>query len=101
MRKTAVGTVFSFTLSQAARVTIEIKPLGIRECTKGKARRSKCVAPIPQLKRSAHVGADRIAFSGRVGRRALVPGRYRASFVASNAKGSSRQRTLTFTIVSR
>jgi len=44
-------------------------------------------------------GSDRVAFSGRIGGRALAPGAYRASLSAGNANGSSRAESLTFTVL--
>jgi hypothetical protein len=45
------------------------------------------------------VGLNRIAFSGRVRGRALLPGRYRDAFTAANTAGTSPVRALSFTIV--
>ena len=44
-------------------------------------------------------GADRIPFSGRIGKRALKPGAYRATLSARNAKGKSKPVTVKFTVV--
>jgi hypothetical protein len=44
-------------------------------------------------------GADRIAFSGRIGKRALKPGAYRATLSARNAKGKAKPVTLKFSVV--
>jgi hypothetical protein len=79
------GTTFRVTLSQAARVKIAI-------------RRAHRLAGT--LKRSSHRDANRIAFSGRIGHRALRPGRYVATVTATDAKGKrSAPRTLRFTVV--
>ena len=79
------GTTFVFRLSHAASVSIRIK------------RRAKTAAV---LKRTAHAGGNRIRFSGRVGRRALRPGRYRATLRAVDAAGKrSKPQTVRFRIV--
>jgi hypothetical protein len=44
-------------------------------------------------------GPSRLRFTGRLRGRKLPPGRYRLTGVASNANGSSRAVTATFTIV--
>jgi hypothetical protein len=47
-------------------------------------------------------GAHRVPFSGRIGRRALRPGKYRAAIVAADASGKRSKPALTsFTIVRR
>jgi hypothetical protein len=79
------GTTFRLKLSKAARIKITIR----------RAHRTAGT-----LKRNARPGANRIAFSGRIGRRALRPGRYVARIVASDASGKrSAPRTLHFTVV--
>jgi hypothetical protein len=81
------GTAFRLTLSKNARVKI-----GIR-----RGRRL-----VGTLKRACRLGANRIAFSGRTGRRALRAGRYVATVTATDASGKrSAARTLRFTVVSR
>ena len=44
---------------------------------------------------------NKVAFSGRIARRALKPGRYRATFTAIDAAGASPSQQLRFTITSR
>ena len=47
-------------------------------------------------------GAKRLAFSGRIGKRALKRGRYRMAITATDAAGNrSKTRVLKFTIVRR
>jgi hypothetical protein len=53
------------------------------------------------LHRNAHPGANLIKFSGRIGTRALKPGRYLATFTATDAAGTSKPHSLSFTIVAR
>jgi hypothetical protein len=111
-RKAPRGTSFRFTLSAAAKVQITIT----RSAT-GLRRGRICVAPTRRLRRvharrctrtvivgvltriSEPRGPDRIAFSGRIGRRALNPGKYRALLSASNATGRSSTVALAFTVV--
>ena len=79
------GTTFAFRLSQSATVSIRIK------------RRAKTMAV---LRRTAQAGGNRVRFSGRVGRRALRPGRYRATLTAVDAAGKrSNPATVSFRIV--
>jgi hypothetical protein len=81
------ATAFRFTLSAQASVTVTITRVGRRHRA-GRLKRA-----------SEPAGRDRIRFSGRVGRRALRPGRYRAVLRARNADGRSSPVTLKFRIV--
>jgi uncharacterized delta-60 repeat protein len=93
-RRTKRGTAFTFTLNRAAAVAIRIDRLA-----KAKGAKARVAA---RLKRAAAAGANRVAFSGHVGRRVLRPGRYRATFTAVDAAGSrSTAQALTFRIVAR
>jgi hypothetical protein len=50
----------------------------------------------------ANYGANGFVFSGRIGRRALTPGRYQVALTATDAAGNtSRPATRVFTIVRR
>jgi hypothetical protein len=108
------GTAFRFTLSAAAKVRITFT----RAAT-GLRQGRRCLAPTTTLRR-AHAkrctraltvgtltraslpqGRERIAFTGRVGHRALSPGAYKAMLSASNAAGRSTPVTLSFTVVRR
>ena len=62
-------------------------------------RRCRLFVPDGTLVRSAPQGAIRITFSGRVGRRALRPGRYRAGLTAAIGGRSAKPTVLTFRIV--
>jgi len=42
---------------------------------------------------------DSVAFTRRIGTRALAPGAYQASLQATNSSGNSRPATLSFTII--
>jgi alpha-tubulin suppressor-like RCC1 family protein len=111
-RRWPVGTAFRFTLSAAASVQIKIT-----RSAAGLRRGRSCVAPTTKLRR-AHAkrctrtltvgtltrsktpkGKGRIAFSGRIGHRALSPRSYKAVLSASNAGGRSTPVTLSFTVV--
>jgi hypothetical protein len=111
-KKAPLGTTFRFTLSAAAtlRITITRSAAGLRH---GRS----CVAPTTRLKRahakhctrtftlgtltraSERKGADHIAFSGRLGHRALAPRAYNAILSASNAGGRSKPLRLSFVVV--
>ncbi len=106
------GTAFKYSLSEAASIKIVVT-----ERVSGKRRGRSCVAPIRKLRKArkctrtitlgtltriSHRGANTVAFSGRIGSRALKPGRYQARITAiDTARHSSRPQTLTFTIVTR
>jgi hypothetical protein len=82
----ARGTRFRYTLSEDAKVTVKI--------VRRNGRRAG------RLERTAKKGANRIAFSGRIGRRALKRGRYRAVIVATDAAGNrSAPRRVKFRVV--
>jgi len=83
------GTAFVFNLNRAATVSISVKRL----------RRG---AKVVKLKRTSRAGGNRVRFTGRVGRRTLRPGRYRATLTALDATGArSPARAVTFRIVRR
>jgi hypothetical protein len=104
---------FRFRLSEraAARVLIE-------RALAGRRVGRRCVAPTRKLRKRARCtrltrvgtltyrnrppGANRIPFSGRIGRRALAGGSYRATITATDAAGNrSRPRRAVFRIVRR
>jgi len=96
-RRAPVGTTFRFVLDRDASVRIAFarKAGGLRgrggRCVKpsrrlrsARARRcTRSVAIRPALTRAARSGANAVAFSGRIGRRALAPGRYVATLTAT------------------
>lgn len=105
------GTAFRFTLSEDARTTITIE-----RAVPGRRKGKRCIKPQRRLKRKctryvrSHTltrrgtvrGANRIAYSGRVGRRALGPGRYRATLVATDPAGNrSKPAAVSFAVVRR
>jgi hypothetical protein len=109
--KTKKGTTFLFQLSENAvtRIAIERKLPGRK---KGK----RCVAPRKTLKKKCtryvkagtltrkktKAGANKVPFTGRLGKRALKPGTYRATLVATAPDGrKSKPLRLTFRVVRR
>jgi DNA-binding beta-propeller fold protein YncE len=111
-RRTPLGTRFRFTLSAAATVRIAISRL-----TPGLRRGRSCLIPTARLRRKhapsctralligtltrsgQPAAADTVAFSGRIGRRALRPHAYRAILTATDAAGTSRAVVLPFTVL--
>jgi hypothetical protein len=97
-RRTPRGTVFRFGLSEAAKVRIAIQRAlpgrrSGKRCIKPtrelrRARRCTRFAGLGTLLRNAHAGANRVAFTGRLGKRALRRGQYRAVLVATDAAGN-------------
>lgn len=84
-KRTPTGTIFSFTLNRAAKVTLAFKSGGK---TKGR------------LRVKAHKGRDKLFFAGRLSRtHRLRPGRYTLTLSAVDAAGlHARSRSLSFTI---
>ena len=71
------GTSLRYALSEKARVVLKIQ-------RKGRTR----YRSVGTLRRAGLEGANRIRFSGRIGRRALRPGRYRIVATAVDAAGN-------------
>jgi hypothetical protein len=105
-----VGTTFRFTLDRAANVRIGFarQTRGVRndhgDCVRPSRRlrghrRCKLFVPDGTLVRSAPQGAIGIPFSGRVGRRALRPGRYHAGLIAAIGGRSAKPTVLSFRVV--
>jgi hypothetical protein len=78
-RRAHAGSVLRFSLSQAAKVKIVIQ----RRKKVGRSFRWVKAGTI--TRRGGRAGANKIAFSGRIGRRALASGRYRATLTATGA----------------
>jgi hypothetical protein len=103
------GTTFSFGLDQPAQVTVTIQRRGQGRLQGGKCKprthknrkRKHCTLwrTAGTLHRSGHAGHNSIAFSGRIEKKALKPGRYRARITAVTAGGRTAPKTLTFRIV--
>jgi alpha-tubulin suppressor-like RCC1 family protein/DNA-binding beta-propeller fold protein YncE len=108
--RTATGTTFSFTLSEQASVSfsfIEIlgrAPLAgscLAQIRQGVLRHGCHAAARGTLAFTAHSGADRVVFAGRISRtHRLRPGRYELVITATNSAGQNSQPTsLRFTIL--
>ncbi|MDQ6937513.1 MAG: SBBP repeat-containing protein [Actinomycetota bacterium] len=111
-KKHKKGTTFRYTLSEAATVKISIS-----QRLAGRRKGKLCVAPTRSLRKAkkctrvlsrgtltrvSHVGANSVAFSGRIGSKKLSPGSYLATLIATDAaKNSSTPKTISFTIVKR
>lgn len=111
-KPTPAGTAFRFTLNTRANVAIAIerktrgRKVGkqCRRATRKLRKRKACVRWVKAgtLKRNGSAAGRRtVAFSGRIGRKALAPGSYRATIKASNSAGTSKPVTLAFTVVRR
>jgi Tol biopolymer transport system component len=109
--KAKPGTKFLFSLSENARTTITIS-----RRLAGRRKGRRCVKPRKSLKKrctrlvragtltrsKTKAGKNSIAFSGRLGRKALRPGAYQASLVATDAAGQkSTPRVVKFSVVGR
>jgi hypothetical protein len=98
-RRRARGTVLRLTTSEAGRLSIRIERVrpGRRtrahRCTpvRRRVRLGRCTvyARRATLTRAIGAGRARIALSGRIGRRRMVPGRYRMSLVERDAAGNA------------
>jgi hypothetical protein len=108
--KVRKGAKISYTVTQDASVTFTIS-----RQTKGRRSGKKCRRATRKLRghrrctilkrsgtlrRTAKAGAHRLAFSGRIGRKALRRGRYVLTVTAANASGlKSTPRSVRFRIV--
>ena len=89
-RRVRRGTAFRVRLSEAARISIRLERVG----------RGRRLAHAGTLRRAGSRGPNRIRFSGRIGRRALRPGGFRALVRARDAAGNvSRTRRVRFRVV--
>jgi virginiamycin B lyase len=99
-----VGSTLRFSLSEPASVVATIarevpgRRLGGRCVATGKAKpgAARCPRFVPKgaLKIDGVDGPDKLAFSGRLGGKALGPGRYRATFVAHDHAGNASSPSL-------
>jgi DNA-binding beta-propeller fold protein YncE len=88
-----VGTTFRYTLSEPAAVTV-----AFQRALRGRGPRRRAGT----LSRTGQTGPNRLAFSGRIGRRKLRPGAYRAVVTATDSSGNrSRAAVVRFRIVAR
>ena len=106
------GTVFRFSTSEAgsARIVIAKKTQGRRvggKCkpkTRKNRRKKKCsfFKTVTTLRRAnLAAGQVSIPFSGKVGKRKLRPGSYRATIFVTDAAGNTATKVLTFKIKRR
>ena len=106
------GTTFRYELSEAATVTVTLRRRSAgrkvagkcRSRTRANRRRPPCIRyrRLGRLRQAGVAGSNTRWFGGRLGRRKLNPGNFRASFVATDAAGNrSRSKTVGFTIVGR
>jgi hypothetical protein len=110
-RRAKRGSAFLFTLSENARTSI-----AIARARPGRRSGKRCVKPRKGLKRRCtrytvvatltrtrtKLGANRVAFSGRIGKRKLKPGRYRATVGAVDAAGNrAKAKRVAFRVVRR
>jgi uncharacterized delta-60 repeat protein len=94
----ARGTTIRYTLSEAATVTLRFERAAdgrrvgraCRPITSRTRKRRRCRRYVAagSLRRAGRPGANRVAFSGRIGRRALRPGTYRLVVSAVDAAGN-------------
>ncbi|MDQ6928787.1 MAG: hypothetical protein M3159_09045, partial [Actinomycetota bacterium] len=107
------GTTFRYTLSELAAVNIVIaQRFPGRVTGKGKG----CVTPTRKLRKAkhctqvvvrgtltriSHAGANSVAFTGRIGSKALKPGSYQATLTATVNSLTSKAQTITFRVVKR
>jgi hypothetical protein len=111
-RAAPVGTTFRFTLNRAASVRIAFarQARGLRSgrrCVRpsrrlrrsGARRCTRRVAVRPALTRASRAGANSVPFSGRIGQRALAPGRYVATLTATADARAGAPSTLRFRVV--
>lgn len=112
-KRTAAGTSIGFRLSETAKVTLLIerrtsgRKVGKR-CLKAtsKLRKRKACTRYVKLgtltRKAVKPGAVKIAFSGRIGKKALKSGRYRLSVGARDVAGNAATtRRVTFRVVKR
>lgn len=111
-RPAPVGTTFRFTLSARANVAVVLE-----RQAQGRLVGRFCRRPARRLRRNLrcirfvragkltrggmNAGRNSIAFSGRVGRKALRPGKYRARLRATNVGGASAWARVSFVVVRR
>ena len=110
--RAARGTTFKFNLSENATVSINIarvvpgKRSGKRcvKPTKKVARAKSCQRLVSRgtLRRTLVAGKRSVKFTGRIGKRKLVPGRYVATTTAKDKAGNnSKKKTVKLRIVRR
>jgi hypothetical protein len=109
--KPPVGTTFSFTLNESAKVSFaftetvagrEVSKLGCVAQTKSNRHKPACKRTLTAgtLSFTGHVGTNKVSFQGRVSRtKKLATGTYTLVITATNSAGKSATKRLTFTIL--
>jgi len=102
-KRTPVGTSIRFVLSEQAAVTLTIERAAsgrrqgatCRAPSKANRRARACVRYVRAgaLHRAGRSGTNTVAFSGRIGKKALARGGYRLSATARDAAGNTSART--------
>jgi hypothetical protein len=106
------GTTFVYTLNEPARVVFTIAQKASGRRVRGKCRKPtrrnrsarKCTRFVKRgaFAQNGKLGQNRKKFSGKIGRKKLRPGRYRATLVARDAAGNrSKPKRLNFRVVRR
>ena len=110
-RRVPLGTTFRYSLSEPATVTLTIeRPLpgrrvgrSCRKPTRSNRSRRRCTRYVRAgvlTRRNKGPGRVSTPFTGRIGRRKLALGSYRATLGATDAAGNrARTRQLVFTVV--
>jgi len=108
-RRVPRGTKFKFRLSENATSTITIHRMlpgrkkGKRCVKPRRGLRKRCtrfVRAAKLVRRNTKQGANTVAYTGRIRKKALKPGRYRATLVAKDSAGlRSKPRRLRFRVV--
>jgi acid phosphatase type 7 len=106
------GTTFRYLLSEAAKVRVSLSRRAGGRKVGGKCRRRtrvnrgrpRCTLyrKVGSFTHQGAAGSNARRFGGRIGRRKLNPGRFRAAFVATDVAGNrSKRKAVSFTIVRR
>lgn len=93
------GTIVRYSISEPATMRFRItcrSPKGKQKAFCKKLARKDTLTRVVRT-----AGESTLAFSGRIGRKALLPGGYRMTLVAVDPDGASSPRGLNFTVVSR
>jgi hypothetical protein len=104
------GTTFRYTLSENARVVFTIQRATVgrrvgavcRKQTRSNRTRPRCTRYVRagRFAKESTAGPNRKKFSGKIGRRSIKPGNYRATLVATDAAGNrSAPKRLKFKVV--
>jgi Tol biopolymer transport system component len=97
--KLGTGTTFRFKLNETATVAIRIDRLVKGRHGKKKRVRAKKIGTL--TRRGLAAGGRKVPFSGRIGKRKLAPGNYRATLVATASGLGSKPVALRFKVVRR